>query len=111
MASPLLLDGEITAAEMVLLGQLSNHPGYAVLERLIRASVDRANAKVVQLSPEHPNYGRVLAAFQQEARAQNAFAHSVLKTVASYSKQAVIANGEEDLLAVVKNLLQESQEL
>lgn len=91
-----LLGNELTIAEKMALGSLSAHPGYPVLEKMIRAAVDKANAAVMLVLPEDPNYNRILAAAQQEARATNTFALRVLRSIAVHTQHgAQLAKKEE----------------
>lgn len=96
--TPLLADG-LSTAERVSLGMLAAHPGYVVLEKMIRAAVDRANAKVMKVDPADANYNRVLSATQQEARATNTFAMLVLRSIAYHTQVGALqAQTEESQL-------------
>jgi hypothetical protein len=91
-----LLQNQITQAEMVMLGHLAAHPGYAIFERLLRATVDEANAAVLKTEPADPNYNRLLAARQQEARATNLLAEKLLRSISTYSRTgAYLAQTDE----------------
>lgn len=102
--TPLLADG-LSMAERVSLGMLAAHPGYAVLDKMIRAAVDRANAKVMLVDPQDANYNRVLAATQQEARATNTFAKLVLRSIAYHTQV-----GAQQAQTVESKLQQQIQE-
>jgi len=97
-----LLSEKLTLGEQLALGSLSAHPGYIVLEKMIRAAVDEANTKVVMVSPDNPNYNRVLAAVQQEARATNTFARRVLRSINSHGKQAAFKSKTEEAMTLEK---------
>lgn len=96
MAEVPLLDGNLSVAEKVSLGNLTHHPGFQILDKLIRAAVDKANAKVMKVDPSDPNYNRILAATQQEARATNVFAQSVLKSIAYHAKVGIVEAETEE---------------
>lgn len=105
-----LLDEKLTVAEKVALGQLTLQPGYPVLESIIHAAVTAANSAVMKVSPDNPNYNRVLAATQQEARAMNIFAKRVLRTIAHHSQVGAVlstqdVNEEEKLAEQVHSAL------
>jgi len=107
-----LLSGKLSVGDQLALGSLAAHPGYAVLERMIRAAVDEANTKVMQVDPSDSNYNRVLAAVQQEARATNRFAMKVLRSINSHSKQGAFKSKTEEALTFEKmqDILKEVQE-
>jgi hypothetical protein len=85
-----LLDGKLTLEQKILLANLSQHPGFKILDMMIREAVDIANRKPIELSPKEPNYRSVLASLTGEARAANMFAQAVLRSIAYHVKVAEV---------------------
>lgn len=99
MADTTLLGNELTVAEKMMLGAIAAHPGYPVLEKVIRAAVDKANAEVMLVDPADESYNRKLAATQQEARATNKFAIRVLRSIAAHTQHAAAIAQKEEAVA------------
>lgn len=94
---------ELRIEQALQLGGLTAHPGYPVLQELIRAAVERANAAVIVVNPDDNNYNRMLAAAQQEARAMNKFAKWVLRSIL-YHSQVAIVNGQTDEAKILEKV-------
>ena len=84
-ALPLLMDN-LTTAEKVLLANLSLHPGYKVLIKLLEAACTAATNDVIKLDPMVEEYRRKLEHLQQAARTVNKFSSLVLRSVDYHSQ-------------------------
>jgi hypothetical protein len=73
---------ELNATERVNLAGLQQHPGYAVLEKLMMSACRRATELVIALDPTAEDYERKLRVLQSLARERSQFCTLVLKSVA-----------------------------
>src|ERR1700685_472043 len=84
-----LLQEELTTNERLMLAQLSQHPGFAVLIRFIEAECANATQEVIKLDPGTPEYDRILISRQNPARAMNKFAASIRDSVNYHTQEAI----------------------
>lgn len=89
---------ELTTAERITLAQLTNHPGFDVLVKLIETECEEATKAVIKLDPEKAgsNYAQILESRQLTARAINGFAKRLLRNIEYSNKLAVIELQKEN---------------
>jgi hypothetical protein len=92
-ATGTLLREELSPAETVMLGQMTQHGGYKVLVKLMDALCTRATQDVVRLEPEDKDYERKLSVRSQRARTVNETCSVILKSIDAHVQSA--ANQEE----------------
>jgi len=105
---PLMMD-DLSVGEKVLLANLSLHPGYKVLVKLLDAACTTATQDVIRLDPMVQEYKRKLEYLQQAARTVNKFSSLVLRSVKYHAEcaQYETENSEQDLEARVNAVEQE----
>ena len=95
----------LTLEERVYLANLSTHPGFAVMIKLMEDACSQATKKTIALDPEDPNYDSKLKVRHLEARIMNDFAASVIASCRTHV-EALEAEVEEnqDVAKLVESL-------
>lgn len=92
---PLCLD-TLSPEDRVYLGNMSAHPGYQVLKKLISDACKQATEAVIKLDPADDQYDRKLKALQFTARAVNDFSSTLLKSVEMHSLMAAAEDAKKE---------------
>lgn len=79
-----LLANELNDVDRSYLENLTHHEGYKVLVRLLNDQCAQANADVIKVDPESPDYEKKLAERQRKARFMSEFCTNVLSSVDSH---------------------------
>lgn len=96
----------LSVEERMYLSNLSIHPGFLVLKKMIQEACQKANEQVISLNPVDPDFDRKLKVLVVTARAMNSFAASLIKSVQAHvedSGQSEMPETEEvDLQKMLK---------
>jgi hypothetical protein len=95
MAIP-LMDDLLTVPEKAALMNLTHHPGYAILIKLMSAACVRATEEAIKLDPADDDYDRKLPYLQQRSRIMNEFSVWILKSVKFHAETMASQAGEEE---------------
>jgi hypothetical protein len=96
----------LSLEERVYLANLSQHPGFAVLKKLMDEACQQATRKAIALDPEDPQYEHKLKARHLEARTMNDFAASVILSIKAHVESM---EAEENETKEAENLLKSLQ--
>lgn len=94
MARVLLADS-LNDVDRAYLENLQHHEGYKVLVRLLNEKCSQANADVIRLDPDVPNYEKLLAEKQKKARFMSEFCSDVLGSMDAHINALVTQQTEE----------------
>lgn len=108
MAKMLLRD-ELTDIEKAELANMTLHPGFAVLQRMMAEHCKLSTEEVIKLNPMLDGYERKLALLQTTARATNDFCSSVLASIAVLRNASLEDQQEEADRAVLIQRIRDAQ--
>lgn len=91
----MLLRDELNLAERSALHNMTYHPGFKILQRMIDDACRLATEEVIKLDPGANNYERLLVSVQNKARAINEFASALRKSVDVHCNAAIQLEEEE----------------
>ena len=89
MAERKLLGENLNHDERILLAQLTTHPGWKILVKLMAESCRTATEDVIKLDPASERYNERVIALQTNARAMNKFSAEVLDSVKLHQRRAL----------------------
>jgi hypothetical protein len=95
-----LLREELSAAERIILGQLTQQPGFNIIVRMHEAACARANNDAIKLDPEEDGYERKLSVRTQRTRNFNECVNLVRKSI-NWHVEAVVVEAQQDDQQVV----------
>lgn len=108
MAKMLLRD-ELTDVEKAELANLTLHPGFEVLKRMMAEHCKATTELVIKLDPMTDNYERKLASLQNTARATNDFCSSVLLSISVLRNSSIEEQQEEAARSALIQQIKEAQ--
>ncbi len=79
------LGQNLTTEQKIYLGNLTNHPGYVVLRQLFEEVCNQANARVIKLKPDNPEYDRLLKVYQLQAHDVNDVCATLIKSITMHT--------------------------
>jgi hypothetical protein len=89
---------ELSTEEKIYLGNLTNHPGYTVLKKLVDEFCMMRNSRVIKLKRDTPDYIRLLEVYQTEAFLSFEICTTLLKSIEMHA----IAGKAEDQLNKIR---------
>jgi hypothetical protein len=89
MAERKLLGSNLSYDERILLAQLTTHPGWRILVKLMAEACRTATEEVIKLKPTVERYPEVLVGLQSTAHAMNKFSADVLDSVKVHQRKVV----------------------
>ncbi len=93
-----ILEGVLQITDQVTLGNMTLHPGYKILIRMINTACAAANATVVSTNPEADDYDRILRSRQQRARNWSELSIWLFKSIDWHTKSGSSSQSEEERL-------------
>ena len=91
MSERKILGQSLPYDERILLAQLTNHPGWVVLVKVMAEACRNATEEAIKVDPASERYLEVLSAKQTTARAMSKFSNEVLQSVREHLNATVQA--------------------
>ena len=92
MSEKKILGVNLAFEERMQLAQLTNHPGWAVLVKVMAEACRNSTEDVIKLDPTSERYSQNLEKLQMTARAMSKFSNSVLSSVREHLNATVQAS-------------------
>jgi TRAP-type mannitol/chloroaromatic compound transport system substrate-binding protein len=89
MAERKILGVNLEFDERVQLAQLTNHPGWRILVKVMAEACRNATEEVIRLNPTSERYPQNLEKLQMTARAMSKFSNDVLESVREHLNATV----------------------
>lgn len=83
-----MLGEKMDDLERVALSNMTLHPGWKVLRKMMDEMCDAATAEVIKVSPKLPNYRELLVDLQLVARATNDAFNSLVRSCEAHCQAA-----------------------
>jgi hypothetical protein len=91
MSERKVLGVNLAFEERVQLAQLTNHPGWSILVKVMAEACRNSTEEVIKLSPTSERYSENLEKLQMTARAMSKFSNDVLSSVREHLNSTVQA--------------------
>lgn len=92
-----LLGEKLDFESRLTLAQLTRHPGWPILVKMMGEACRNANEEVIKLDPTLPRYPEILVGLQTSARAMNQFSADILDSMkVHYDSATREANAQQN---------------
>ena len=109
MCAKMLLRDELTDIEKAELANMTLHPGFEILKRMMAEHCQMTTEAVIRLDPAESDYERKLARLQITSLATNDFCSSVLRSVSVLRDDSVEQQQEEAARTALMRQVREAQ--
>jgi hypothetical protein len=109
MCAKMLLRDELTDVEKAELANMTLHPGFQVLKRMMAEHCQNTTEAVIKLDPMVDGYERKLALLQITSRATNDFCSSVLRSISVLRNDSVEQQQEEAAMSALMTQIRDAQ--
>lgn len=89
MSEKKILGVNLAFEERVQLAQLTNHPGWTILVKVMAEACRNSTEDVIRLDPTSERYSENLEKLQMTARAMSKFSNSVLSSVREHLNSTI----------------------